>query len=489
MARKVRNHPIPRDGIQERKGAEEGTIQKRQMFSVALYIRLSKEDSGRQNQNTVENQVALLKEFVKNKADMKVFEIYVDNGYSGTNFERPAFRRMMEDAKCGKINCIIVKDLSRLGRSYLETGNYLEKIFPFWKIRFISVTDHFDSFMTNSLEKEKMLSNEIEIPLKNIINEVYAKDISRKVSSAIEIKKQEGRHGGGLAPYGYQKSKTVKGRYEIDEEAAEVVRYIFRLRSKGYGYCSIVRILNEKGIKSPSAYRYKKGIVKKEQMQQVLWKTYAIENMLRDEVYLGNMVRGKTHSAMYRGEKRHRVPRTEWRIVKGMHEPVISQELFDAVQAVNEKHSKEHLDKRQKGKEHPKRENQFRGKIFCGDCGAAMGYTCSNKSAMSYYCVNYRENGTMGCVKKYISARKLEKTVLEVVQIYLKMFLERKDTITSWNKGKEMVDLSVKQGRVTRAIVDCLIERIEVFAKGRIHIVFRYEDQFQKMIEKSNAFK
>ena len=193
MARKVRNHPVPRDKMSENKLSEQTPKVKTHDFSVALYIRLSKEDSGKNNQNTVENQKALLEDFVKDKPDMKVVDIYIDNGFSGTNFERPAFQKMMEDAKRGKINCIIVKDLSRFGRSYLEAGNYLEKIFPFLNIRFISVTDHFDTFAVISSEDVRGVANGIEIPLKNIINEVYAKDISRKVGSAIEIQKREGK--------------------------------------------------------------------------------------------------------------------------------------------------------------------------------------------------------------------------------------------------------------------------------------------------------
>lgn len=392
MARTVRNHPVPRDKMQEERGAEQIPEVKTQEISVGLYIRLSKEDSGKHNQNTVENQKALLEDFVRSKADMKVFDVYIDNGFSGTNFERPAFQKMMEDAKSGKINCIIVKDLSRFGRSYLEIGNYLEKIFPFLNIRFISVTDHFDTFAAASSESGRPLTNGLEIPLKNIINEVYAKDISRKVGSAIEIKKKEGRYGGGVAPYGYRKSKTVKGKYEVDEEAAKVVRYIFGLRSEGYGYCSIVKILNEKEIKSPSAYRYEKGIVKNEKLRDVLWKAYAIEDMLRDEVYLGNMVRGKTHSAMHKGEKRHPVPREEWIVVPGMHKPIVSKELFDAVQAVNEKRAQEHKKKLEKAKENPKRDNVFKGKIFCGDCGITMGCSVGKHNSKSYYCTNYREN-------------------------------------------------------------------------------------------------
>lgn len=570
MARKVRNHPTPRD--KANKLSEQAHKDKVWNFSVALYIRLSKEDSGKNNQNTVENQKALLEDFVKNKPDMKVVDIYIDNGFSGTNFERPAFQKMMEDGKRGKINCIIVKDLSRLGRSYLEIGNYLEKIFPFLNIRFISVTDHFDTFAATSSEDGRGLANGIEIPLKNIINEVYAKDISRKVGSAIEIKKKEGRYGGGVAPYGYQKSNIVKGKYEVDEEAARVVRYIFELRLKGYGYCSIVKILNEKGIKSPSAYRYEKGIVKNEKVKDKLWKIYAIEGMLRDEVYLGNMVRGKTHSAMYKGEKRHYVPRSEWVIVPGTHEPIVSKELFEAVQAVNKKKAQEHKDSLEKAKQNPRHDNLFKGKIFCGDCGIAMGCATGNHNSRNYYCSNYRQNGAMGCMKKNISARKLEKAVLEAVQMHLQIFLESRDVIQSRNSNaeienrrtlleRELRDLEKKEvqyqrrlssiyldykenlltvqeyfmmkdkyqeilagiemGRkekalllnemeetygegqelsqaakqyigqmmVTKDMVDVLIKRIEIFANGRIHIAFRFEDEYRRLLEKRADIK
>lgn len=568
MARKVRNHPVPREKVQGNEVQGDKVLEQAprvnvQEFSVGLYIRLSKEDSGKGNQNTVENQQNLLQDYVKDKPDMKVYEVYTDNGFSGTNFERPAFQKMMEDAKRGMINCIIVKDLSRFGRSYLEMGNYLEKIFPFLRIRFISVTDHFDTYAVSS-EKDRTSSSGMDVPLKNIINEVYAKDISRKVGSAIEIKKKEGKCGGGVAPYGYRKSRTVKGRYEVDEEAAEVVRYIFKLRSQGCGYCSIVKALNEKGILSPSAYRYEKGILKSQRMPEALWKIHAIEDMLRDEVYLGNMVRGKTHSAMHKGEKRHRVPRSEWIIVEGTHEPIVSEELFHVVQAVNEKKAQEHRDKLLKALEHPKRENLFKGKIFCGDCGITMGYTADNKKSGNYYCANYKGTGAMACVKKSISAKKLEKAVVEAIQTHLRAFTENKAAIQSRNRraetGKRREALNQEIGELrkkaelcrrklsgsyldykdklltlqeyltlkekyqitlteaeadcrakerllsemheeygeemelshmaeryagqmvlSKDVVDSLIERIEVFSKGRIHIMFRFADEYQRV--------
>lgn len=342
MARKARNYPRPRDGEEAPLPVKTGRGQEERMFFAALYVRLSKEDGGKDNGNTVDNQQALLREFIENQPCMRLYDTYIDNGFSGTSFGRPAFQKMMADAMAGKINCIIVKDLSRLGRNYLEAGEYLEKIFPALNLRFISVTDHFDTWSPSSFE------DGITIPLKNLVNEIYAKDISRKIGPALDMKKAEGRYGGGAAPYGYRKSAAQKGRYEIDEQAAEVVRHIYQMRAGGCSYCGIVKTLNEKGVKSPSAYRFEKGIVKDERMQKSPWNRYAIRDMLHDEVYLGNMVRGKTHSAFYKGEKRHPVARTEWIVVQGTHDPVISRELFDAVQRVNEEKTQNHASSKQR---------------------------------------------------------------------------------------------------------------------------------------------
>lgn len=430
MARKVRNIPAPRDEKYIVKQVKRNETEK-VLYQTALYIRLSREDSGKSNGNTVENQKALLTEYIAGKPEFAVYNTYIDNGYSGTNFERPMFQEMMEDIKKGKINCIIVKDLSRLGRSYLEVGNYIEKIFPFFKIRFIAVTDHFDTFCSEKTE------NGMLVPLKNIINDIYARDISKKVGSALEMQKKSGHYGGGVAPYGYQKSKTEKGRLEIDKEAADIVRNIFQLRAEGYGYCSIVKILNEKEIKSPSAYRYEKGIVKDAKKKDILWKRYAIEDMLRDEVYLGNMVRGKTKSALYIGEKRHRVPKDEWIVIKGTHEPIISQELYDCVQAVNLQRECIHKANMEKTKNQDRIENLFVGKVFCGDCGITMGYSRSSEKSFSFYCPNYKENGLLGCRRKTISHAKLEKVVFEAVKVHVESFLDSKKSIQNINSRKE----------------------------------------------------
>ena len=344
MARKARNFPT--SGMKPDKESPEIERNESKTCSTALYIRLSKEDGGKNNSNSILNQKAVLMNFISEKEEFNLYSVYIDNGYSGTNFERPAFQKMIADMKLGRINCIIVKDLSRLGRSYLESGNYLEKVFPFYHVRFIAVNDGVDSLQTGTTEEDIM------IPLKNIINDIYAKDISRKISSSIESGIRAGHYAGGVAPYGYKKVVTERhsmderysmdGRHsmderrflEVDEEAAAVVKKIFEMRAKGDSYQQIVRRLNEKGSLSPSAYRYEKGIIRNEKRKEIPWKRHSIENMLRDEVYLGNMVRGKTKSAHYKGQKRHRIGREDWIIIKGTHEAIISEELFWKVQNI-----------------------------------------------------------------------------------------------------------------------------------------------------------
>lgn len=328
MARTVRKIPVPR-GKECFAIGEQSADTVAARYRTGLYLRLSREDGGRENSHTVENQKALLLQYVAGQEDMELAETYIDNGYSGTNFERPAFRKMLEDIKAGKINCVVVKDLSRLGRSYLESGRYIETVFPLFHTRFVAVNDGFDSLSADRDE------NGVAVPLKNIINEIYARDISKKVSVSLELQKNAGRHGGGFAPYGYRKSTTQKGRYEVDGEAAQVVGRIFEMRAQGLGYSAIARRLNEEGIKSPSAYRYEKGVADNEKLRDAPWKRDVIRSMVRDEVYLGSMVRGKTRSAFYRGEKRHAVPKEQWVTVRGTHEPLVTEELFARVREVN----------------------------------------------------------------------------------------------------------------------------------------------------------
>ena len=226
------------------------------IYQTAAYIRLSAEDSGKKDGYSLQNQEMLVLDYIGSHPELNLYREYVDNGFSGTCFDRPAFDEMMQDMRDGRINCIVVKDLSRLGRNYLEAGNYLEQIFPFFKVRFISINDGYDSIAPDSADESLI------IPLKNIINEGYAKDISVKVSTALETRKKQGKFTGKYAPYGYLKDPADKNHLIIDEETKDIVKWIFQMRADGMSMSGIATQLNQEGIPSPAAYLILKGISK-----------------------------------------------------------------------------------------------------------------------------------------------------------------------------------------------------------------------------------
>ena len=233
------------DNIQVKKRKQSD---KNKIWQAALYLRLSREDGDKEESDSVVNQKELLNQFISLEPDIVVYDVYVDDGWSGTNFERPDFIRMMQDMKEGKVNCVIVKDLSRFGRNYIDVGQYIEKIFPLLDIRFISVTDNLDSV------KNPQTMNTIMVPFKNLINDEYCRDISNKVRSSLDMKRKQGKHIGSFACYGYQKDPEDHNHLVIDEEAAEVVRDIFQWYISGMSILSISQKLNAMGVPNPSCY-------------------------------------------------------------------------------------------------------------------------------------------------------------------------------------------------------------------------------------------
>ena len=299
---------------------------KRRMYHAGGYARLSVEDSKKTDSDTIENQKELLRRFIEQQNDMELCDIYCDNGQTGIHFERPEFERLMKDVKAGVIDCIVVKDLSRFGRNYLETGNYLERVFPFLDIRFLSITDHFDSLTTECMSDGYM------IPLKNIMNEMYSRDISKKVGASYVLRQQRGEFTGAWAAYGYRKCANEPHRIEPDEETAPIVREIFEMRRMGISCRGIADSFNRKGIPSPSHYRYIKGFVACERYTRVLWQAQTIRKILSNQVYLGHMVQGRKRASFYEGKKQKALPASEWTIVRDTHEPIITEEVFQAVQ-------------------------------------------------------------------------------------------------------------------------------------------------------------
>ena len=384
---------------------------KQGVYKTAVYARLSTEDL---DEDTLDNQIYLLKSFVGEKTDMVLVDIYADNGFSGTNFERPEFTRLMNDVKTGKVNCIVVKDLSRLGRNYIETGNLIENVFPFLNVRFIAVTDNFDTNEGGGVEN--MVAS-----FKNLVNDVYAKDISRKIITAFRTKQKNGEYIGLVAPYGYLKSAENKNKFVIDEKTAPAVKKIFELYAGGYGLDRIARIMNESDYDCPRKYRYSIGITKSDRYKNSKWGRTTINTILTNRAYIGDMVQGKVKQELCNNIVMHYTNKDDWIVVEGTHEAIIERNLFFEVQDILEKKKTELAVRRKKSKSREyKEENLLKGRIKCGCCGKSMNLAQNvrgNSISRSYYCSGYKELREAVCTNKNrINKSSVESKVLESIK-------------------------------------------------------------------------
>lgn len=348
MARKSRKNLAAAPVLPEVKGMK--------LWRAALYIRLSVEFNGKRG-DSLETQRQIMEAHIALCPDIEIVDIYVDNGTTGRTFERPAFEKLLADVEAGKIDCIVVKDLSRLGRNAIDTGYYIEKYFPLHHVRFIAVNDQYDS------QGEDNSGSHIIVPLKNMINEAYAADISKKVKSQAHQSMKDGDFIGARPPYGYKKAPDNCHKLLINEDTAPNVRQIFEWTAAGVGLNEIVKRLNESGVLSPGYYLASIGIIKNQKlMGSGKWQTWTVSKILADEVYIGDMVQGKTKAV---GHKQVPTPPEEWIVVRGTHEPLVSRELFETAQTAR-KQAAERVTRAEKV---PYTENILRGRIFCGHCG------------------------------------------------------------------------------------------------------------------------
>lgn len=364
MARKSERY----NAIAERNATAEAddsraSISADKQYRVALYARLSVEKEGRKS-DSIESQFMIMENFIKDKPELSQYQKYFDRGVSGTTFSRPDFVRMMDDVKAGKINCIIVKDLSRFGRDYLETGNYIETILPFLGVRFISVNDHFDTVENCNGNKG------LGISLMNLVNDMYAKDVSKRITTAFENCMERGSVLGN-APYGYDRVKNDNGyQLVIDEPAADIVRRIFRMAKEGMSHRAIAGELTRSGVRTPEGYR-KTGIAsvsKGEPLSE--WKNGTISQILSNEAYIGNLLQGKTKRCLYQGLDKRRVSKEEWIVHENAHEPIISKALFNEVRNVVSKNKeKKSFAARE---DLPLTADKYKGILKCSVCGEDM---------------------------------------------------------------------------------------------------------------------
>lgn len=392
-----------------------------QLYHVAIYLRLSKDDgdisfsdSKKLESNSIHNQRELLISYLKKHPEMELYDEYKDDGWTGTNFERPDFRRMMEDVRAGKVNCILVKDLSRFGRDYIECGKYIEKIFPQLGIRFIALNDGFDTQSSNSTDS-------IVIPFKNLINDSYSRDISIKVRSNLEVKRRQGEFISNFAVYGYKKDKENKNHLVVDEYAAGIVQDIFKWAIEGHSPGSIALRLNQLGVLSPMEYKKSQGSKYKSKFKtgaQAKWSHVAVRRILQNEIYTGTMVQGRRTTPNHKTKKFIYKDQNDWVRVEGTHEAIISRPQFDLVQQILQEDTRASTEN---ATVHP-----YCGRIFCGDCGAPI----VRKTAVSdgkryvYYVCGANKADSHTCSKHSIREEILDDAVLVTIQRQIEIALD-----------------------------------------------------------------
>jgi len=377
-------------------------------YRAALYIRLSREDEQEGPSQSVTNQKSLLDDFVS-KHRLPVHDVYIDDGYSGTNFDRPAFQRMIADIEAKKVNLVITKDLSRLGRDYILTGHYMERYFPEKQVRYISLLDGIDTGTEST-------ANDIT-PFRAIMNDMYARDISRKIKSVKRDKQRKGQFIGGKPMYGYKMHPTEKNRIVIDEDAAQVVRRIFALALEGMSCRKIAVLLNGEGIPTPSAYCGRK--ISKPGPYTGLWSSERISDMLQNETYIGNMVQGRQIKISYKSKKCRKQNREDWVIVEGTHEPIVDGEAFRKVQLLLQ--SRRHTRSRT-------HDFLLKGLVFCHECGYPLAVINRKNTAgedrLFFICRTYQrfpKSGVCSChsIKEQAVTEAVLAKVREVCQAYL----------------------------------------------------------------------
>ena len=397
-------------------------------WTAALYVRLSVEDGDKGESNSVINQKQLLSDYISENNDFNFYDYYVDDGYSGTDFDRPAFKRLLDDMKNKKFNTIIVKDLSRLGRNYIEVGNYIEQIFPLFNIRFIAINDNIDSY------GDPTSVNNVIVPFKNLINDEYCRDISNKIRSVLTMKKRRGEYVAAFTPYGYIKDPKDNHHLIIDEEAARVVKMIYRWSLEGCGRKKIAKKLNDMGILNPMGHKQlelnKKvgGRRKSNEELSYAWDMTVLQRILEDQTYCGDTIQNRGKLISYKVHKYVKNPRNDWIIVKNTHEPIIDRDTWEKVQeAINYRDTRVcktgYL-------------TYFAGHIKCADCGRAMiknpsGYYKGKPRPYYYYvCSTYKQKSIDLCTSHNIRNTVLEEGVLEAIKLQVKLIVDFEKTLT-----------------------------------------------------------
>lgn len=439
-------------------------------YNVGIYIRLSREDEDKLLESeSITNQKSLLLQYAKENS-LKVYDIYIDDGYSGTNFDRPGFKRLIEDIEKNKINMVITKDMSRLGRDYIGTGNLIERYFPEHNIRYIAVTDNIDTFLDTS-------NNDIA-PFKAIMNDMYAKDISKKIKASLRAKQKEGKFVGGRTPFGYDIDSKDKNHLVINEEQAKIVRRIYKMSLEGMSYFKIAKKLTEEGVKTPAQY-YSFEWKNNYNLKYGKWHPKSIQDILKNRIYTGDMVQNKRSKVNYKIKKVVKNNPNQYIIVENTHEAIITKEVFEEVQKRLPKNV---------GRCEKKENHLLDGLLYCGDCGHRISVQPRRKKDNNCYTIcNYYRTYIKDkpCTVHSNNYDKLEKVILDNLKESCKKFLDTKkirEKVLSNTKDNDKSNIIKKINSLANEIKQ-LNNNLDSIYLDKINRIIK-EEQFNRLKQK-----
>lgn len=394
---------------------------KQSHYNVGIYVRLSQEDERAGESISIENQKKMLTEYVGNQADWSLVGIYEDDGYSGTTFDRPAIKRLLDDAMSGKIDLILVKDLSRFGRNYIEVGQYIDYIFPSSNIRFIALSDNVDTLDRNSTAMDMM-------PIMNLFNEWHAANTSKKIRAVMVSNAKQGKYHAPIAPFGYLVGDTENRLPVVDETNAPYVRMMYKMRSEGASSPQIAKALNAQGVITPSDYTYQRLGKPNPFISNHLWNAAMVRDILENPIYKGAVVSQKYTTVSYKNHKKYIKDSDEWIVIEDAFEPIIDRELWDKVQEVNKSCSHGKVTK--SGVILP-----LTGLMYCSDCGSKLKnnttFHTSKKrgkyKVVSYICNKYANHGKEACSSHHILQRVIEGLVIADIRSRASRVIEDED--------------------------------------------------------------
>lgn len=459
---------------------------KSKFYKAFSYSRLSKEDGDKEESNSILNQKKMIRDFVEKQDDIQLIAEFEDDGFTGTNFERPHFMEMMDAIKRGEANCIIVKDLSRFGRDYIDAGKYIQKIFPTLQIRFIAINDNIDSIHASQ-------SDDFIIPFKNLMNDSYCRDLSIKLRGQFRIQRVNGEFLGAYAFFGYLKSKEDKHSLIIDETAAEIVRLIFAKKLQGFSQQKIADYLNELNIPSPLEYKKLCGLNYKSGFQvnsKCIWTAMAVARILKNKIYIGSLEQGKRSTPNYKVDKMLYKRPEDWIVVEDNHEAIINSDVFFAIERAMERDTRILA----KGVVHP-----LAGMLYCGDCKGSMSSRSVKRGnrKFSYYVCSTNKYGN-GCTSHNFSVSNMEKSVLKAINLQMQVITEvqtlsnqmgeeqlksyrmRKYDKLIISKKKEIEDNQEYRLRLYESMVDGMITHDE-YVKLRHRYTKKIEDLHESL--------